>query len=540
VNTEPSSSASSESCQSPEARPLAVIQDELVALAVGVGAATYRMLCLIRELELSGQCYEECCMSTAQWLAWRLGIDPVTAREKVRVAVALGKLPKTSTVMATGALSYSKVRAMTRVATPDNEAVLLEVALHGTTVQLQRFIFTFERVDRGLRMGNISARERRYLDSYTDNDGMVVIRARLTAEAGALFRKALEMAEDELTAERHAAHAPAEAPYLRQADALERMAARALSSGGCGKPAERYQVVLRRQADSGLTSTSTGAIVPPTTADQLACDATVVEMTVGPKGEPLDVGRARRTVTAAQHRALQERDGCCCFPGCDNHRWAEGHHLKFWIHGGTTSVDNLCHLCWHHHKALHDGRYSIEMHDDGTLHFRSASGVELPRVPSLATPAEVQAIATACAREIWGEALLGTWLEDDVGSERRASMDASPEAVDDDGLWHPVRGEWKRDEDEGAWLKEFLGRAGKAADEGASREALHADQALRAIVGRIAPDAPPLAESLDAWDGEPFRMDHAIDAMFPCAREQVVPVGHGGGQPAGSSSASPC
>ncbi|MDP9020154.1 MAG: DUF222 domain-containing protein [Actinomycetota bacterium] len=80
------------------------------------------------------------CRSCAHWLNWKCGIDLATARQKVRVAHSLRQLPMTATAFAAGQLSYSKVRALTRVATPDNEADLLDLALTGTTSQLERIV----------------------------------------------------------------------------------------------------------------------------------------------------------------------------------------------------------------------------------------------------------------------------------------------------------------------------------------------------------------------------------------------------------------
>jgi hypothetical protein len=81
---------------------------------------------------------EQGAVSCAHWLSWRVGLDLATAREKVRVARALGTLPAIDVALASGKLTYAKVRALSRVATPDNEARLLEMALYATGAQLER------------------------------------------------------------------------------------------------------------------------------------------------------------------------------------------------------------------------------------------------------------------------------------------------------------------------------------------------------------------------------------------------------------------
>jgi hypothetical protein len=76
----------------------------------------------------------------------------------------------------------------------------------------------------------------------------------------------------------------------------------------------------------------------------------------GPATQPLEVGRATRVVSPAQRTALAVRDGGCVFPGCDRPPgWCEAHHLRHWLHGGPTDLDNLALLCWAHHRAVHEG-----------------------------------------------------------------------------------------------------------------------------------------------------------------------------------------
>src|SRR6202043_906665 len=122
----------------------------------------------------------------AHWLTWRVGLDPGAAREKVRVARALGVLPLLSAAMRRGEISYSKVRALTRIATPANEQDLLTFGRAGTAAHVERRVRGMRRVDR-IAAGRSEKRlhASRYLGAYTDEDGMVVVRARLAPEAGA-------------------------------------------------------------------------------------------------------------------------------------------------------------------------------------------------------------------------------------------------------------------------------------------------------------------------------------------------------------------
>jgi Domain of unknown function (DUF222) len=106
--------------------------DEIADLAARLPAADYRLLLLIREFDAGLGWLQQGARSCAHWLSWRIGLDLGAAREKVRVARALESLPRISESMSKGEISYSKVRAVTRVATPDNEEQLLTVALGGT------------------------------------------------------------------------------------------------------------------------------------------------------------------------------------------------------------------------------------------------------------------------------------------------------------------------------------------------------------------------------------------------------------------------
>ena len=115
------------------------LADEIAELAAHLHAATYRLLMLLREYdarEAWGWGFRSC----AHWLSWRTGIAPGAAREKVRVARALGSLPRISAAMERGGLSYSKARALTRVATADNESSLLEFAQAATASQVEGLV----------------------------------------------------------------------------------------------------------------------------------------------------------------------------------------------------------------------------------------------------------------------------------------------------------------------------------------------------------------------------------------------------------------
>ncbi|MGH7577827.1 MAG: DUF222 domain-containing protein, partial [Longimicrobiales bacterium] len=187
----------------PDPDAIEELGDEIATLAAHLHAATQRLLVLIAEFDrLSG--WESCGhRSCAHWLAFRTGIDLGAAREKVRAARALETLPLTRAAMARGELSFSQVRALSRVATAATEAELLELARGTTTAQLERIVRGWKkgsRKDEAER--DREQQESRMFSVFPDDDGMYVVKGRLTPEVGALLMRAIEAAGDALYRER--------------------------------------------------------------------------------------------------------------------------------------------------------------------------------------------------------------------------------------------------------------------------------------------------------------------------------------------------
>ena len=168
--------------------------DEIAELSAHLDAATARLLDLIREFD-ARLGWNVGFRSCAAWLSWRIGLDLGAARERVRVARALGMLPRLAQALARGELSYAKVRALTRVATPETEERLLKVGRAGTAEHVERIVRGWRRVDQIAEARESARRHKgRALHVYTDEDGMVVVRGRLAPEVGAVVMKALEAA----------------------------------------------------------------------------------------------------------------------------------------------------------------------------------------------------------------------------------------------------------------------------------------------------------------------------------------------------------
>jgi len=364
--------------------------NEIAELAVHLDAATARLLDLIREFDARGG-WGNGFRSCAHWLTWRVGFSPGAAREHVRVARALGGLPRLSQALAHGELSYAKVRELTRVATPETEERLLAVGRAGTAEHVERIVRGWRRVDRKAEIREASRQHAgRALHVYQDEDGMVRIRGRLAPEVGALLMKALDAARETLYQRRRERAPDDDSPTMeqQQADALALLAETALHHDlDPGAPGERYQVVVHVDAavlaepdEDGQSVLEDGLRVPAGTSRRLACDASRVVMRHDAAGRLLEVGARTRTIPPALRRALHHRDRGCRFPACGV-RVGQGHHIRHWANGGPTTLSNLALLCRRHHRAVHEEGYGVERLPDGELRFRRPDGRILPEVP---------------------------------------------------------------------------------------------------------------------------------------------------------------
>lgn len=354
------------------------LEDEISELAAHIHAATCRWLELVAELDRREGHRHWGCRSCAEWLSLRCGVALGSAREQVRAARRLDELPLVRAAFAGGRLSYSKVRAVSRVAEPHTEAELVEVALEATAAQLERIVRAY-RHGQTVEEANAAHRDRHL--SYTwDEDGSLVIRGRLPAGEGELLLKALEAArEATVNVSAETSDEPIE-PAQSNADALVSVADASLTAREGGRSGgDRYQVVVHTDATAGNGGVSNGGVFGdgatacPETVERMACDASVVQMSEC-NGKPVRVGRKTRTISPALRRALRSRDRCCRFPGCSNHRFVDAHHIHHWARGGNTDLSNLVLLCRHHHRLLHEGGYAMAWGGDGTLIFRRPDG----------------------------------------------------------------------------------------------------------------------------------------------------------------------
>jgi predicted restriction endonuclease len=385
---------------------------EITLLAGQINAANHRLLKMIAEFDSrEGWSGGGTVRSCAHWLNWKCGIALGAGREKVRVAHALEELPLIDAAFASGEISYSKVRAMTRVATPENEDFLLRIAQHGTASHVEKAVAKY----RSVQTNDADAAERkqgndRKLVYYRDQDGMWVIHAKLPPEAGAMVIKAIEAVANPVDEEDVSAETSSEALQQQEktryqelldhtrADALASIAEHFLASANettalqALKGSERCQLVLHVDINTLRQHHSESSPchehchmedkhwISPNTARRLSCDTSLITVLEDAQGRVLNIGRKTRTVPSNISRALSLRDKTCRFPGCCESRYIDAHHIRHWADGGETSLDNLVTLCRYHHRQLHSGSFSIRAVKTSAgqeLQFTTPSGREI-------------------------------------------------------------------------------------------------------------------------------------------------------------------
>jgi HNH endonuclease len=426
----------------PAVVPLERLEAQICELAGHLTAATCRFLILLADFDARRGWASWDMNSCASWLSWKCQMSSGTAREHVRVARALRDLPVIRAEFAAARLSYAKVRALTRIATPATEAGLAEIAGPMTGNQLERFARAHRQVSAA---DDAAARIRRRLTWRFEEDGSLAGTFRLPPLQGAVLLKALRAATGDLEHPHDSggagvsAETPAAGPAGAGPLAAEPAATSAVTSSSladallvvaeaflAGKVAaaddpEVYQVIVHagvgaltsgdpagdtvspqagdvsaetpppprpvpsHPADPARCHAEDGPALSVSTAQMLSCGAVLSWMRHDGDGAVLDLGRRRRRPNAALRRAARERDKCRCrFPGCESRR-IDLHHIQHWINGGRTSLENLVSLCKYHHLLVHDRGYLIAAGQSGFAFFRP-DGTGLPTSPDLPSP----------------------------------------------------------------------------------------------------------------------------------------------------------
>ncbi len=348
-------------------------------------------------------------VSSAQWLTHACGIAQRTAVEHVRVASSLRHHPRLAEEMAAGRLSYSQVRAISRIAQPGEVGLvdeLIEAARHATVAQLEVVVRGLRTVDHDEQASDRGE----YLKQSWSSDSRWQLSARLDPERGALVGAAID--------------AIVGRDGCSPADALLRLAEIGLASlGDANNPPrelrgdERAAVVIHldaaqvpvhdedevppRSAERGTDDSpdprsaerdpgdapiparpyariADGPGLPDRVVQRLLCDGRIRTVIHDSASNVLDVGRSHRLVTDRQYRALLLRQhGHCAHPGCPNTKNLHAHHRIHWIHGGRTDLGNLLLLCERHHVAHHAGQFHILPAGASRFRFVASDGRDL-------------------------------------------------------------------------------------------------------------------------------------------------------------------
>jgi hypothetical protein len=206
-------------------------------------------------------------------------------------------------------------------------------------------------------------------------DGCLALEGWLDAEHGTQVRALIEQ-----LASRRPATTDGEADTRtvpqRQADALIELCGRARTADDFpttgGEPPHVTITIDWEALRTGLGTATLdyGQHISAAGARRMACDCKVIPVVLGGDSEPLDVGRAQRTVPMGIRRAVMARDGGCSFPGCDRPPGlCEAHHVRHWIDGGVTAAHNCCLLCAAHHQQVHRQNWDITIRG-GHVEFR--------------------------------------------------------------------------------------------------------------------------------------------------------------------------
>ncbi len=401
------------------------LEERLCVLAGTLAATEAEFLLLVAEVDDRGLWGRPGLRSAAHWLSWRLGMSLGAARERVRVGHALRQLPTIAAAFGDGQLSYCKVRALTRVATPETESELLEIGLGTTGAQCERVV----RAWRTVLTAEMSARSQlgRSMRRRAEADGSVVYTLRVGSDDAPVVDAALGLAravvlDDEgrpvETPEETALAAgiTCDPPGVRaDADAFLLLAESFVAARGpTGKRGDGLEVVVHGDLTTLLAATEPAPHEPPpepastasgrgsctpgragvrsptgqplltATALRRMCESSVRVFLTDPDGRPLDLGRKVRHATKKQRRVLHVRhDGHCGFPGCTQRRRLIPHHVHWWTHGGLTDLDNLILLCPSHHRAVHEVGYSVRALGDGMFSFARPDGTPVPETPQV-------------------------------------------------------------------------------------------------------------------------------------------------------------
>jgi hypothetical protein len=352
----PSVLAPPTSLPDPSSMPSEHLEAELVSHAEWEASGMARMLAVLGEFDRREVWASWECRSAQQWLSWKCGLGYTAATERLRVARVLPSLPAVGAALAAGRLSWSKVREVTRVATPADEVQWAALAEAATASQVAVLVSAARRVTARDAAHQLEVRE---FSWTSESDGSTTISIRLPAERARTVIDTVRANTPLVKGQRWAADA---------ADTLVD-----LVCGGGHTPA---QVIAHVEAD-GSAHLDQGPAIAPEIAEAMACDGSVTTVLQYPTG-PVEIDR-RVSPTVGQRRWLALRHATCQFPGCNHAGAFEAHHVIDRLKGGPTRLRNLVRLCWFHHRRVHLEQLVLTLHPDRTLTVTRTDGTPIDR-----------------------------------------------------------------------------------------------------------------------------------------------------------------
>ena len=370
------------------------LEAEIVSMAADLAAAEAQWIIWIAEYDRRKGWESWGCRSCAHWLSWKCGLSLHAAQERLRTGHALVELPAITEAFVAGKLSYSKVRALTRVADVATEETLLGWALCMTAAQVDKLAAACRRT--GSDDEAADAMARRSVSRVRLGNGITRIIIDEPDDAADVVWAGIEDRVEELIDDAIADSGRSRREVVDErggiaavrADALVDIAARArqMSPADADRNRDRgpghLHLTLEADADQPegtepLVTLNGWALTNPV-ARRWLCDINGSVMIEDRAGVPVAEGSLQRIVPRAMRRRLSRRDDHQCrFPHCDASYNLHAHHIQHWIHGGATELENLVMLCPFHHRLVHEGGWTIEVTADGELDFIAPRGEQI-------------------------------------------------------------------------------------------------------------------------------------------------------------------
>ncbi len=330
----------------------------------------------LRAYERSEAWRAEGFLSAAAAVRSKTRMSEGSARRALQLGRTLESLPETAEAFAHGEISRDHAHAIADSCTAERmnelcnvEAQLVEIGRHVKPKELRAVV---KRLTDALDGDGGAADDqqrylRRSLNVSPTIDGLVMIDGVLDAVAGEVVMTALDAVTEQPKCTGDTRTRP-----QQRADALTELCRRPLDNGELGTSRgvrPHLSVVVDIEELNGTSTELVGQAradaahvghLSVSTIEWISCDCDISRIVMAGKSEVLDVGRASRTATAAQYKALVARDGGCGVPGCEcKPAWCDVHHLVAWIKGGRTDLANLILLCWRHHREYHLGMIEL-------------------------------------------------------------------------------------------------------------------------------------------------------------------------------------